>query len=311
MAWFSIGSWCLTVLRRFPQWGGAIFVEGYALHTSHRTVKPMFGSLRLLLNLLLALILSAQATPPEMVSVETFFYSRIAQAPAPTIEAYVRPGLAARMARLRPAMLRAAHRHNRQAISKMSDTEFAAVIAMILYNEQFGWLEDDIAPLRGVTPYYQELQRQANQYLPGSNFSIWPANLRPSVALEILNQELPLPNDRVMKVPIRVDGSQIDPQSFRDRAELWVAINSEISRDDMAVAYLAANLERGLLRAAYEGTPVSWRTLAAWHNQGIVDPQQIRANPTARDYVRRATAYLPLARALVGSKQPPLVGIAA
>jgi hypothetical protein len=44
---------------------------------------------------------------------------------------------------------------------------------------------------------------------------------------------------------------------------------------------------------------VSWRTLAAWHNQGIVSPQAIQANPTARDYVRRATAYLPAARALV------------
>lgn len=189
----------------------------------------------------------------------------------------------------------------------MSDTEFAAVIALILYNEQFGWLEDDIAPLRRVTPLYQELQRQVNHYLPGSNLSIWPANLRPSVALEILNQELPLPNNRVMKVPITVTGSQIDPQSFRDSAELHAAINAEISRDDMAVAYLAANLERGLLRAAYEGTPVSWRTLAAWHNQGIVDPHQIRANPTARDYVRRASAYLPLARELVGSQQPLLV----
>jgi hypothetical protein len=211
------------------------------------------------------------------------------------------------MERLQPAMLRAAHRHNRQEISQMSDTEFAAVIALILYNEQFGWLEDGIAPLRGVTPLYQELQRQVNQHVPGSNFSIWPANMRPSVALEILNQELPLPNNRVMKVPITVAGSQIDPQSFRNSAELRVAINTEISRDDMAVAYLAANLERGLLRSAYEGTPVSWRTLAAWHNQGIVDPRQIRANPTAYDYVRRASAYLPLARELVGSEQPLLM----
>jgi len=211
------------------------------------------------------------------------------------------------MDQLRPAMLRAAHRHNRQAIPKLSYTECAAVIALILYNEQFGWLEDGIAPLRGVTPLYQELQRQVNQHVPGSNFSIWPANLRPSVALEILNQELPLPNNRVMKVPITVAGSQIDPRSFRDSAELLVAINTEISRDDMAVAYLAANLERGLLRSAYEGTPVSWRTLAAWHNQGIVDPRQIRANPTAYDYVRRASAYLPLARKLVGSEQSLLV----
>ena len=292
-----------------------MFVEGTALHTSYRTVKSMLGSLRLLLTPLLVLTLllsSAAATPPELVSAELPVGGErshlwMTQAPEPTIEPYVRPGLAERMAQLRPAMLRAAHRHNRPEISKMSDTEFAAVIALILYNEHFGWLEDDIAPLRQFTPFYQELQRQVNHYLPGSNLSIWPANLRPSVALEILNQELPLPNNRVMKVPITVAGSQIDPRSFLDRAELRTAINAEISRDDMAVAYLAANLERGLLRAAYEGTPVSWQTLAAWHNQGIVDPQQIRANPTARDYVRRASAYVPLARALVGLEQPRLV----
>lgn len=292
-----------------------MFVEGTALHTSYRTVKSMLGSLRLLLTPLLVLTLllsSAAATPPELVSAELPVGGErshlwMTQAPESTIEPYVRPGLAERMAQLRPAMLRAAHRHNRPEISKMSDTEFAAVIALILYNEHFGWLEDDIAPLRRFTPFYQELQRQVNHYLPGSNLSIWPANLRPSVALEILNQELPLPNNRMMKVPITVAGSQIDPRSFLDNAELRTAINAEISRDDMAVAYLAANLERGLLRAAYEGTPVSWQTLAAWHNQGIVDPQQIRANPTARDYVRRASAYVPLARALVGLEQPRLV----
>jgi hypothetical protein len=50
-----------------------------------------------------------------------------------------------------------------------------------------------------------------------------------------------------------------------------------------------------------EGQPVSWRTLAAWHNQGIVDPVAIRNNPTARDYVRRAAAYVPLAKALFAS----------
>jgi hypothetical protein len=225
-----------------------------------------------------------------------------AHAPRPAIEPYVRPGLAERMERLRPAILAAAQRHNRPALSEMSDAEFAAVIALVIYNENFGWLEDDIAPLRRVTPLYQELQRQANWRMPGSNFSVWPANLRPSVALEILNQELPLPENRTITVPITVAGSRIDPQQFSSAASLHAAINAEISRDDLAVAYLAANLERGLFRAAYEEAPVSWRTLAAWHNQGLIDPRQIRANSTARDYVRRASAYLPMARDLVAPR---------
>jgi hypothetical protein len=67
------------------------------------------------------------------------------------------------------------------------------------------------------------------------------------------------------------------------------------------VEYLAANLERGLYRAQHEGVAVTWRTLAAWHNQGIVSPADIRANPTARDYIRRTEAYLATAQRLIAS----------
>lgn len=222
-----------------------------------------------------------------------------ASTPGPTIDPYVRPGFAERMRRLQPVILAAAHRHNRPALSGMSDTEFAATIATILYNENFGWLEDDLPPLQVFTPLYQDLQRQVNASPLGGDLTVWPANLRPSVALEILRREVPLPENQVAYAPIRVAGSRIDPATYASQAQLYAAITAEIGRDDLAVAYLAANLERGLYRAAYEKAPVSWRTLAAWHNQGIVDPQQIRANPTARDYVRRASAYLPLAQALV------------
>ncbi len=210
------------------------------------------------------------------------------------------------MERLRPLILAAARRHNRPELSGMDDEAFAAVIALVLYNENFGWLEDDLAPLRVFTPLYQDLQRQANAHMPGSNFSVWPANLRPSVALEILGQQLPLANSTVITVPVQVAGSTIDPTAYTSREELFAAINAEISRDDMAVAYLAANLERGLYRAHYEGVPVSWRTLAAWHNQGLVDPRAIRANPTARDYVRRASAFVPLATRLVAPRSSPI-----
>lgn len=231
---------------------------------------------------------------------------RVAGAPGPPITPFVRPDLARRMESLRPVILAAARRHNRPELSGMSHEQFAAVIALVIYNENFGWLEDDVAPLRVFTPLYQDLQRQANQRLPGSNFSVWPTNLRPSVALEILHRELPLADSRVITVPVTVAGSSIDPATYGSREALFAAITAEISRDDLAVAYLAANLERGLFRAAHEGAPVSWRTLAAWHNQGIVDPRAIRANPTARDYVRRASAFLPLARALVAPRPPRL-----
>jgi hypothetical protein len=260
-----------------------------------------------LLAALLALLtpqLVAQAAPDAPANLARGARPSAARLPGPSIEAFVRPDLERRMEGLRPAILAAAERHNRPQLSGMSDEEFAAVIALVIYNENFGWLEDDIAPLRVFTPLYQDLQRQANTHMPGSNFSVWPANLRPSVALEILYRQLPLASAQVITVPVTVEGSAIDLGEYESREELFAAITAEISRDDLAVAYLAANLERGLFRAALEGAPVSWRTLAAWHNQGIVDPELIRANDAARDYVRRAAAYLPLARELVAPRPP-------
>ncbi len=270
--------------------------------------QPVF-SFCLLLSLLLALApprlppaaaLGAPQTDPAPPALAGFGapLNPLVQ-PGPTIEPFVRPDLARRLERLRPLILAAAQRHNRPELSGMDDESFAVVIALIIYNENFGWLEDDVPPLRIVTPLYQRLQQAANQRLPGSNFSVWPVNLRPSVALEILKQQLPLADGRMIHVPVRVAGSRIDPAAHARPADLLAAINAEISRDDLAIAYLAANLERGLYRAALEGAPVTWQTLAAWHNQGIVDQRAIRANPTARDYVRRAAAFLPLAQTLI------------
>jgi hypothetical protein len=224
--------------------------------------------------------------------------------PALSIDPYVRPSFAARMLDLRPTIEEAAARHNRPDLSGMSNTEFAAVIALLLYNEHFGWLEDDIPPLRMFTPLYQHSQVALNQSGIGSNFSVWPANLRPSVALEILRQQLPVPDStKMMTVPVTVAGSEIVPAHYPSQRALFAAITQEISQDELAVEYLAANLERGLYRASYEGVPISWRTLAGWHNQGIVRPQQIRANAYASDYVRRTSAYLPQAHCLMSGPQ--------
>lgn len=226
------------------------------------------------------------------------------KAPQLSIVPYVRPELAARMAKLRPVILSAAARHNRPELSGMSDTQFAEVIALLIYNEHNGWVEDEVALLRTFTPIYQQLQVRANQSEIGSNFSVWPTNLRPSVALEILRHQVPVPEPTgVITVPtIIVAGSAIVPERYRSQRDLFVAITQEISQDELGIEYLAANLERGLYRAAYEGVPVSWRTLAGWHNQGIVQPEQIRANATASDYVRRTSAYLLTAHQYIHGK---------
>jgi len=225
--------------------------------------------------------------------------------PGPSIDPYVRPEFASEMRALRPAILAAAQRHNRRALSGMSDHDFAVVIALILYNEHFGWFEERVKPVQALTPFYESLQRQTNE-AGISDLSVWPANIRPSVALEILDQQVPLPDStRLLTVPVTVAGSQIRPSAYGSQSDLYAAITAEITQPDLAVEYLAANLERGLYRARVEDVTVTWRTLAAWHNQGIVAPAELRQNATASDYVRRASAYFGTARALIDT--PPRV----
>jgi hypothetical protein len=225
-------------------------------------------------------------------------------APGPSINPYVRPEFAAEMRALQPAILAAAQRHNRPELSHMSDYDFAVVLAQIMYNEHFGWFEEQVRPIQALTPFYEDLQLETNA-AGLSNLSVWPTNIRPSVALEILRQQLPLPHSTSMvTVPVGVAGSRIDPQHYHSQAALYAAISAEISQPSLAVEYLAANIERGLYRAQFEGVPVTWRTLAAWHNQGIVAPRDIRDNPTARDYLRRCSAYLGKARALIDQPYP-------
>lgn len=228
------------------------------------------------------------------------------RAPELSIEPYVRPEFAAYIDSMQPYIIAAAKRHNRPIISEMSDEEFAQVIALLLYNEHNGWVEDDIEALRPFTPLYQGIQQVANEHGLGTNFSVWPSNLRPSVALEILNHQIPVPSPTyVITIPLQIAGSQIDVQEYDTQPALYADITKEITDDELAIEYLAVNLERGLYRAAYEGVPVSWRTLAAWHNQGIVRPEQIRANDYARDYVRRTAAYLDTAYYLIMEYKSP------
>jgi hypothetical protein len=221
------------------------------------------------------------------------------RAPGPAIEPYVRPEFARQMQALRPAILEAARRHNRSELSGMSDREFAVVIALVLYNENFGSLEDRIPSLRSLTPFYQDAQIGLNK-LSGVDLSVWPSNLRPSVALEILRHQVPVPSPTsVITEPIVVAGSRLKPGDYTSQDALYAALTREIADPSLAIEYLAANLERGLYRARFEGVSITWRTLAAWHNQGIVAPRDIRANPTASDYLRRTSAYLATAHALI------------
>jgi hypothetical protein len=244
---------------------------------------------------------AARASVVEQTRLHSTLWQRPADesAPGPAIEPYVRPEFARQMLALRPAILEAARRHNHPELSGMSDYDFAVVIALVLYNENFGSLEDRVPSLRPLTPYYQDAQIGLNE-LGGVNLSVWPSNLRPSVALEILRRQVPVPAPTsVLTESIVVAGSHVNPGDYASQDVLYAALTREIADPRLAIEYLAANLERGLYRANFEGTPITWRTLAAWHNQGVVTPRDIRANPTASDYLRRTSAYLATARALI------------
>ena len=233
------------------------------------------------------------------IGIASIWAREASQEPTP----YVRPSFERQIEVLRPAILEAARRHNRRELSGMSDEEFAVAITQILYNEHFGWLEDGVPILRPFTPLYQNMQIFLDRTL-GADLSIWPSNLRPSVAEEILRAEVPVkqpeqPYYHMLPVPIMVHGFALDLRQYPAGRLRNQAVSAEIADPEIAVEFLAANLERGLYRAQYERVPVTWQTLAAWHNQGIVMPNQIRANPTASDYLRRAAVYRPLAERLI------------
>lgn len=244
------------------------------------------------------LLYSLPLTRPD-ASLNQSYATEHRRAPQTSIDAYIRPQFVATMEALQPTIVEAARRHNNQRLSGMSDQEFAEVLALVLYNENFGSFEDAVSPLRPLTPWYQGLQMQANEAVGGTNFSVWPANLRPSVADEILRGSVPLPGGDVLIIPLDVEGSAIDLHNHQSRGQRYAALTAELTQPQLAVEYLAANLERGVYRARYENVPVTWRALAAWHNQGIVAPNAIRANPVASDYLRRSSAYVDAAHDLV------------
>jgi hypothetical protein len=217
-------------------------------------------------------------------------------------EGYVTPAFAAEMEGLRDEILAAASRHNRPQLSGMSDAEYAELLATLLYNEHNGWFEDLVPAVRPLRPAFQRAQDLANMAGLGTNYSLWPANLRPSVAQEILERRLPLPGPRAsVAVAVAVPGTAIDPARYTSRRALLAAISAELVRPELAIEYLAANVARGVYRAHYEGVPVTWQALAAWHNQGIVRPEEIQASALARSYVMRCEEYRARAAALIAA----------
>jgi hypothetical protein len=215
----------------------------------------------------------------------------------PTVEPYIHADFAAQLETLRPTILDAARRHNRAELSGLTDQQFAEVIVLLLHSEYIGWLDAEVPTVRPLHPLFQRLQTGINRY-GGADLTIWPTNLRPSVAVEILRGEVPLPPPaEPLHVRLHVTGSRIDLSDYPDQHALYKAISRELSEPRLAIEYLAANLERGICRAHYERVPVTWQSLATWHNQGIVTPADVANHPAAIAYLGRTAAYLRPARA--------------
>mgnify|MGYP000107533878 CR=1 FL=1 len=225
---------------------------------------------------------------------------------------YVDPAFELQMLRLRSAILASAERHNRQAVTGLRDDEFAVLLAAQLYFEYNSTLATRGTLGRVVTPVYQEAQGVANAIGMG-NFSVWPANLRPSVAASLLRAEMPYINalDRptTRQIPLTIHGSRLQPLIEAKRWASWQpsdsAVAAEIAQPELAVEYLAANFEVASYRAQFDWAPITWMTFAAWHNQGLVSPAHIAGNGQLAQVLSTIETYLPAAMHLINVPPPP------
>ncbi|MBA3471149.1 MAG: hypothetical protein H0T53_16055 [Herpetosiphonaceae bacterium] len=292
-----------------------LFVAIVVVHKSHRS-PVLVAAAPLVLD---------QAAPPRLrsyivagapmikrwPSATDVFYRAGRPYPTALPKPYVDPAFELEMLRLRPTLLASAERHNRQAVTGLRDDEFAVLLAAQLYFEYNSTLATRSKLGRVVTPVYQEAQGVANAIGMG-NFSVWPANLRPSVAASLLRAEMPYINalDRpaIRRIPLKIHGSRLQPL-LAERGPNWQpsdsAVAAEIDQPNLAVEYLAANFEVASYRAQFDWAPISWMTFAAWHNQGVVSPAHIASNGQLAQVLATIETYIPAAMHLVNVPSPP------
>ncbi|MFZ9858690.1 MAG: hypothetical protein ACO3F2_10235 [Roseiflexaceae bacterium] len=238
--------------------------------------------MRALGNLIVAtlLLLSAPVQSHQGSSFTTTV-SGIVAPYLPQPSAYVRPHVAQLINTQRLHIKHVAHTYNQSDISGLTDNEFASILVMILYTEHHGWLEDVVPNIRTFTPLFQELQVISNDRL-GTNFSVWPANLRPSVIDEIRQENTPLESVFFFKVTTKHHTS------------------NELATDpSSAIELLAANMARGIRQAHRTNMPVTTESILAWHNAGLVDAQLIADNRSVQHYISRAMIYHTMAQSMV------------
>jgi hypothetical protein len=186
---------------------------------------------------------------------------------------------------LMPVILQQASDWN-PADSGLSDQEFAALMIAILHEE--ARLRRRAGELEQFGGRIVDAISDQGMISDGANRSVGIANVRPSVAEQIFNGEIPIPTlDNTML--------QFDPEYSANLNNLIVRYNSALQADNalngggqpnlyqflsddaVSVELLAANIYRGIRRAQELGLDPTLANLAAWQNQGIQGRQYSEA----------------------------------
>ncbi len=197
--------------------------------------------------------------------------------------------------RLKPDILACARRHN-TVKTNMDENAFAALMTAILHWE--GRLPGNAKPfwgLRGVGDISGGQIRDILGDLAGRFFgadvTTGIANIRPSVAFEILKGEIPGFQGRYcynIEGGTTYDDIRNDP--FRG-----LTLFNELQKEKVSLEYLAANLERGADRINTLGFQASVFNLAAWHHRGVQTRLEFQRSPSAQSYGNVILSTMPTA----------------
>jgi hypothetical protein len=164
----------------------------------------------------------------------------------------------------------------------MDDTSFAALILTILHKE--GRLEGNLQP-NTLENWLHDCGADIPTILGFYDGTTGIANIRPSVALEILNEGY------TVRGSITEGFEPIpSPDGTPPVTQFQVAAN-ELQDEEKSIEYLAANLRRGADRVRSLGYESSAFNLAAYHNRGIQTGQYDAIAPDGTSIGYEAVVY--------------------
>jgi hypothetical protein len=204
--------------------------------------------------------------------------------------------------RLKPDILACARRHN-TVKTNMDENAFAALMTAILHWE--GRLPGNAKPFWGPGGVGDISGGQIRDILGdlaglfGADVTTGIANIRPSVAFEILKGEIPGFQGRYC---YNIEGGTTY-DDIRNNPFRGLTLFNELQKEKVSLEYLAANLERGADRINTLGFQASVFNLAAWHNTGVQTRDEFRdpqIGPKAQSYANVILSTMPTALRVLG-----------